>query len=50
MEKRATNKEYAATEQFRQKCSKLKVKPTARQASKYRNQKGIVYNSTRKGG
>lgn len=38
-----TNKEYANSKDFTEKCEKVGVKPTKRQASKYRNKKGSVY-------
>jgi hypothetical protein len=40
-----SNKEYSGTnEQFRELCEQYKVDPTTRQASKYRNKKGKLYN------
>ena len=41
-----TNKEFAAQDQkFRAACSAAGVEPTARQASKYRNNQGLAYQS-----
>ena len=37
-----TNKEYANSKDFTEKCEKVGVKPTKRQASKYRNKKGCL--------
>jgi hypothetical protein len=40
-----TNKEFAATnEEFKSVCTKLNIKPTKRQASKWRMKKGSAWN------
>jgi hypothetical protein len=39
-----TNKAWSASEQFAEMCKQANVKPTRRQASKYRNKKGSLYN------
>lgn len=39
-----TNREYAEkSEAFRESCSGVKIEPTMRQASKWRNRKGKAY-------
>jgi hypothetical protein len=39
-----TNKQFATTNQhFINECSKVEVKPTSRQASKFRNKKGKAF-------
>lgn len=38
-----TNREYSKTEAFIKLCEEAKVKPTKRQASKFRMGKGILY-------
>ena len=43
-----TNKKFAETEDFKKKCEFCKVIPTKRQASKYRNKRGIVYKTYNK--
>lgn len=40
-----SNREFANTEGFKQRCENAGVKPTKRQASKFRNKRGSVYNS-----
>ena len=41
-----TNKEFAVQDaQFRKACEAAGVEPTARQASKYRNNQGLAYQS-----
>ena len=40
-----TNRAYANTEAFQQKCSDVGVKPTKRQASKFRRGMGLAYTS-----
>jgi len=48
---KTTNREFAADEGFVALCKRVseklgvEVKPTARQASKYRNRKGVVYTT-----
>ena len=42
-----TNKDFAKEDNaFQTACTKAGVEPTARQASKYRMQKGKAYNTT----
>jgi len=44
-----TNKEFArANEAFLEACKKVKIIPTRRQASKWRNKKGLSYRKGRK--
>ena len=39
-----TNRMYAQeNKEFNDACSKFDVKPTSRQASKFRNKKGVLY-------
>jgi len=41
-----TNKEFAEKDdKFKSVCEKLGIKPTVRQASKWRNKKGIAWKS-----
>lgn len=42
---RTTNKEFANNEAFRIACDRCNVKPTVRQASKFRMKKGKVFKS-----
>lgn len=43
-----TNRLFAATDKaFIHACEQAKVKPTARQASKWRNKKGSAYKAVR---
>lgn len=43
-EQRQTNEEYAAKNKwFKTICAEMCVEPTSRQASKFRNQRGIAY-------
>lgn len=43
-----TNADFAATDlAFRAACEKVNVKPTKRQASKWRNRKGQAYKEGR---
>ena len=44
METKETNLEFAANTSFLECCRRAGVKPTKRQASKFRNQKGAAYN------
>ena len=37
-----TNREYANTAEFQAKCDEAKIKPTKRQASRYRNGYGSL--------
>lgn len=47
-EKIVTNKEFAANDtKFKAACEKASVEATARQASKYRNEKGSAYKKGR---
>ena len=42
------NKEFAkSNEKFQKLCKEAKIKPTTRQASKYRNEKGKAYKICR---
>ena len=44
VEHKTTNKEFAAEDgNFRAACAKVGVEPTTRQASKFRNRKGIAW-------
>lgn len=44
------NKEFSETKEFRRLCEEAKIKLTVRQASKFRNKKGSLYEfSKRKG-
>lgn len=45
MEKtRKTNREFAEQDvKFKDACERVETKPTSRQASKYRNKKGLAY-------
>lgn len=46
--KYVTNREFAGTDtQFKSACESEKIKPTKRQASKYRRKEGIAYNGHR---
>lgn len=46
MSSSVTNKEFAATDRkFRAACEAAGIEPTARQASKYRNNQGLAYQS-----
>ena len=41
-----TNRKFAQTDEtFNSACTSLKLQPTARQASKYRNHKGLAYKA-----
>ncbi len=42
-----TNRQFAATEAFQLKCMEVGVKATVRQASRYRNGQGSVYNKVK---
>ncbi len=42
-----TNRQFAATEGFQMKCLEAGVKSTTRQASRYRNGQGSVYNKVK---
>jgi len=43
-----TNRKYALdNKEFNDLCQKFDVKPTARQASKYRNKKGALYKKSK---
>lgn len=41
-----TNAAFAETDGFVKACEKAGIKPTARQASKYRNKRGSAYKAT----
>lgn len=44
MAKRITNKEFSKKDEFFKKCCEaVDTKPTIRQASKFRNKKGLAY-------
>jgi len=45
--KKITNQEYSKTEKFQLLCSNAGTEATRRQASKFRNQKGLVYRAER---
>ena len=46
MSSRISNKEFAAQDKkFQAACKAAGVEPTARQASKYRNNQGLAYQS-----
>ena len=48
MDKRQTNAEYAATvKYFREACERVRIAPTARQASKWRRRRGLAYTKGR---
>ena len=50
MDERVTNREFAKTDNhFIRCCEKAKTKPTPRQASKFRNKRGLAYRITVKG-
>ena len=40
-----TNREFAKNEDFIRVCKRVGVKPTVRQASKFRNYRGAAHNS-----
>lgn len=42
-----TNEEYSNTEAFVEDCKRFNLKPTTRQASKYRLHKGALYKLSR---
>jgi len=42
-EERKTNKEFVKDKAFVRACEFAHVQPTARQASKYRNRRGLAY-------
>lgn len=42
-ERSMTNAEFAGLDHFKLCCSLAKIKPTTRQASKFRNKKGMAY-------
>lgn len=50
MVKRITNMQFSNTREFANRCRKVNIKPTKRQASKFRMGKGIVYNTLIKKG
>jgi len=44
-----TNKEFAkSNEGFQEACERVELKPTTRQASKWRRQKGLAWKEGRK--
>lgn len=43
-----TNRDYAATLVFKSVCRKAGIKPTKRQASKFRMEKGYLFKATAK--
>ena len=44
--RKMTNKEFAEKDdKFKSVCEKLGIKPTVRQASKWRNKKGVAWKS-----
>jgi hypothetical protein len=47
-QEKPSNKNFAENDKkFRSACTKANINPTARQASKYRNKKGIAYKTGR---
>lgn len=47
--KEVTNRQFSKTDKnFLSACEKAGVEPTARQASKYRNKKGLAYKGVTK--
>ena len=48
MTKKETNKQYGGSNQeFAKFCEKAEIKPTARQASKFRNGKGAAFKMSK---
>lgn len=43
-----TNREFSKDKEFIECCERANVKPTARQASKFRNQQGLAYKIGKK--